>query len=241
MKNPFKILFGIISVFLLGTLVLANVPDLTAYIADTMHVSVDTLTHYVKFFGGASAFTTAVGYYPTSCDNIVPDHNCDPCAEREYGRIRSAGFIHKDFEFADGDTTNTTEWQRGISEGKIIVIPETNGEFPEPSEKVGPGYGDTTETLLGFDFSANFVDPNYKENCDFYNALIGNRNYKFFYRTSTQTHITDKTVTIIPKKSIQNDLTSEVTWKINVKWMSNQFPCPFNTPESVFTCFMLEE
>lgn len=178
-----------------------------------------------------------MGYYPTTCENVIPEHNCDPCAEREYGRIRSAGFIHKDFVFANGDTTNASEWIRGINEKKILVIPETNGELPQPSELTGPGYGDTVETLLGYDFQATIADPNYKENCDFYNALIGNRNYKFFYRTSSQVHITDKTVTIIPKKQIQNDLTSEVVWNVMAKWRSSQFPCPFNTPEDVFTCY----
>lgn len=183
-----------------------------------------------------------VGYYPSTCDNLIPPHNCDPCADREYGRIRSVALIASDFAFADGDTTDASEWTRGVNEGKIIVIPATNGELPEPSEIVGAGYGDTTETLLGYEFSAKYVDPNYSENCDFYNALVGNRNFKFAYRTSSKTHITDKTVTIIPKKQVQNDLNQEVTWNVTVKWKSNQFPCPFVTPEGVFDeCYIQGE
>lgn len=180
------------------------------------------------------------GYYPSTCDSEIPVHACDPCEDREYGRIRGAAFIHKDFEFADGDTTNPEEWARGINSGQIIIIPETNGELPEPAERLGPGYGDTTESLTGYDFQATFVDPNYASNCDFYNALIGNRNYKFAYRTSSKTHITGKTVTIIPKKVVPNDLNAEVVWNVLVKWMDQQFPCPFNTPEGVFTCFIPE-
>jgi hypothetical protein len=180
------------------------------------------------------------GYYPSSCDALIPDHACDPCEGREFGRIRSAAFIHKDFEFANGDTTNASEWLRGISEKKILVIPDTNGELPEPGEKTGQGYGDTVETLLGYDFQAKFIDPNYSSNCDFYNALIGNRNFKFAYRTSSKVHITDKTVTIIPKTTVPNDLNSEVTWNVTAKWISNQFPCPIDTPEGVFTCFIPE-
>lgn len=181
------------------------------------------------------------GYYPSGCDNLIPVHNCDPCEGREFGRLRSGGFIHKDFVFANDDTTDEAEWARGIDSGEIIVIPETNGEMPEPSEKVGTGYGDTVETLLGFDFTAMIADPNFASNCDFYNAIVGNRNYKFFFRTSSKTYITDKTVTIIPKFKVDNDINSEVVWNVTVKWQSAQFPCPFETPVSVIqTCYIPE-
>src|ERR1043165_2054271 len=134
------------------------------------------------------AVMVMVGYYPGGCDVSIPVHACDPCEDREYGRIRSAGFIHKDFSFTD--PTNELEWQTGINERKILVIPATNGEMSEPSEKTGPGYGDTTETLTGFDFTAKYADPNFKSNCDFYTSLVGNRNFLFFFRTSSQTFIT---------------------------------------------------
>lgn len=179
------------------------------------------------------------GYYPSNCDNLIPIHNCDPCESREYGRIRSAGFIHKDFMFADGDTENPVSWQTGITGGQILVIPETNGEMPEPGEKTGPGYGDTMESLLGYDFQARFNDPNFNSNCDFYNALVGNRNFRFFFRTSSKTFITPVPVTIIPKFSVANDLNAEVVWNVLVKWVSASFPCPFNTPEGIFdSCFI---
>lgn len=244
MKNAFKFLFGIASVLFLSALAVSAIPaDVLPQVADTCHISVDTISHYVKFFGSSVAgLTLAVGYYPTTCNSQVPAHNCDPCEEREFGRIRSAGFIHKDFAFANDDTTNASEWTRGIDEGKIFVIPETNGELPEPSEIVGTGYGDTVETLLGYDFAPRFVDPNYASNVDFYNSLVGNRNYKFFYRTSSKVHITQKTVTIIPKTNVANDLNSEVVWGTLVKWRHNQFPIPFDTPEGIFdSCYIPAE
>ena len=242
MKSLFKILFAFLSIFCLTGLVIANIPtQWFVPIAQTFHVSVDTLTHFVTWFGGASGLSIASGYYPASCDAEIPTHACDPCEDREFGRLRSAGFIHKDFEFANGDTENPEEWKRGMESKQIIVIPDTNGEMPEPSEKVGAGYGDTVETLLGYDFTAKFNDPNFASNCDFYNAIVGNRNYKFFFRTSSKTYITPVTVTIIPKFSVANDMNAEVTWNVLVKWISNQFPCPFNTPEGIFNaCFIPE-
>ena len=131
-----------------------------------------------------------MGYYPSTCDTEIPDHNCDPCAPQEYGRIRSVAYIKKDFEFTD--PTDPAEWLAGIASGDIIVIPFTNGELAEPSEQTGTGYGDQVEKLLGFDFPLTYNDPNYSENCDFYNAIKRTRNYKFAYRTSSKIHIVDR-------------------------------------------------
>jgi hypothetical protein len=176
------------------------------------------------------------GYYPSGCDSLIPSHVCDPCEQREYGRIRSAGFIHRDFAFTD--PTNATEWQAGIKNKRIIVIPETHGELPEPTEKSGPGYGDNLESLMGYEFHAKFTDPNYAANAEFYNALIGNRNYRFFYRTSSRVHITDQPVTIIPKQHIPDDLNGEVVWTVTCKWQDHKFPHPYHAPDSVFECYV---
>ena len=173
-----------------------------------------------------------MGYYPSSCEEQIPAHNCDPCAPREYGRIRSVALVSNTFTFVD--ITDPTEWQTGINAGKIIVIPQTNGELSEPSEITGTGYGDTTETLVGYEFTAMYADPNYAENCDFYNALVGQRNFKFVYRTSSKIHLTPVTATIIPKTTIANDLNAEVVWNVTIKWKSSEFPCPTNIPEGIF-------
>lgn len=172
-------------------------------------------------------------YYPTTC-NTAGDHNCDPCEAQEFGRIRSFGFIAKDYVFADDDPSNADNWTEGINNGSILIVPESNGEFPAPSPKMGPGYGQTVEQLLAYDFAAKVVDPNFASNCAFYNALKKNRNFKFFYRTSSQTYISTVSATIIPSYAIANDLTSTVVWTIDVKWQAGDFPCPFNTPETIF-------
>ena len=176
-----------------------------------------------------------MSYYPSTCSTPIPDHVCDPCDHREFGRIRSAGFIHREFTFTN--PADPAEWLAGIQSKQIIVIPETNGELPEPTEKTGAGYGDTVETLLGYEFHAKVTDPDYVGNCAFYNALVGNRNFKFFYRTSSKVHITDKPVAIIPKKVIPNDLNGEVVWHVSVKWQDNKFPCPIDTPTGVMQCW----
>ena len=179
-----------------------------------------------------------MGYYYSNCSDL-PQHDCNPCENREYGRIRSAGFISKDYYTtliaSPGDPT---VWAAGQDANLVIVIPETNGSVSAGSAKMGPGYGETVETLLGYEFTAKFHDPNFISNAGFYNALIGQRNYYFFYRTSSQTYITNVTVTIIPNKEVKDDLNGEIVWENTVKWVDKQFELQIDTPDVVFDdCF----
>jgi hypothetical protein len=181
----------------------------------------------------------ASGYYPSTCEDIVP-HDCDPCEPSEFGRVRSAGFINQNFSFSD--PTSTVEWQNAINDGNVISIPFTNGEIPMPTAKVIPGYGDTLEQLINYEFTAKFNDPNFVSNTNFYNSIAGQRTWLLFYRTSSQVYITPVTVSIIPMYTVPNDLQSKLVWEIQVKWIYNQFPVPFNIPENIFeSCFELGE
>jgi len=201
------------------------------------HKSKKTLSKKPK---GPFAFIMT-GYYPTTCDDL-PNHSCDPCEGREFGRVRSAGFIASDFTFVD--PTNPTEWQTGIASGEIIIAPFTNGEIAEPSVKTGPGYGDMVEEVLSQDQSGFFNDPNFVSNNKngFYQAMVGRRNMLFFFRTSSQTYITDVPVTVMPGYKVDNDLTSNIVWNVKVKWQSLNQPTAFNTPDGIFDqCFELGE
>lgn len=171
-------------------------------------------------------------YYPTGCDDLVPAHVCDPCEAIEQGRVRSVAFIKNTFDFVD--PSNPVEWRAGFLAGDIIIIPQTKGTFDGGSEVESPGYGDQATRLTGYNFQAQYQDPNYKNNCTFYNTLKNSRAYKFAYRTQTQIHITTTTVQVIPKNPVQEDTTSEVVWDVLVKWSGNDLPCPYDVPETIF-------
>lgn len=170
-------------------------------------------------------------YYPSTC-NPVNQHNCDPCETQELGRIRSAFFVSNSFTFTD--ETDPTEWAAGIASGDIFIIPETHGEVSLPSPKMGAGFGETVEQLLAYDFSAKYFDPNFSSNCEWYNTIKKNRNFKFGWRTSSKCYISTKTVTIIPGYQVVDDLTGLVTWEVAIKWQGADLSCPFNTPEGIF-------
>lgn len=174
-------------------------------------------------------------YYPTGCDAEIPDHLCSNCPDIEHGRIRSAGYIKKSFEFAD--PSNPNEWRTGILNKDIIIIPAVNGTFDGGSEQEGDGYGDQQTKLLGYNFTSTYKDPNYKQNAQFYNEIKKSQNYRYFYRTETQVHITEEAVQAIPKNPVTANTTDEVTWEVTVKWSSGDLPIPYDMPDGTFTCF----
>ena len=171
-------------------------------------------------------------YYPANCDDLVPAHICDPCEEIEGGRIRSMAFIKTTFDFVD--PTDPTEWETGFAAGDIILIPQTNGTFDGGSEVEAPGFGDQVTRLTGFNYQIQFQDPNYRQNCAFYNALKNSRQYKAAYRTGTQIHLIENTVQIIPKNPVQEDPNSSVVWDVLVKWSGQDAPCPYDVPPGIF-------
>lgn len=171
-------------------------------------------------------------YYPEGCESAIPDHQCDPCEVPEHGRVRSIAYIKSSFNFTD--PSDPTEWSAGIDNRDIIMIPEVLGSFDGGAPVEGPGYGDQSTKLTGYNFSLVYKDPNYRDNCDFYNAMKTARNYKIAFRTETQTHISDNTVSVIPKNPITEDLASEVVWDVEVKWAQGDLPCPFDTPAGTF-------
>lgn len=177
-------------------------------------------------------------YYPASCDEETPQHICDPCDTQEHGRIRAVAFIHKSYSFTD--PSNPTEWTDAINAGKVIVIPKTNGSFDGGTPKEGPGYGDAVSTYLGSDFVLKYKDPNYQNNCGFYNGLKRSRNYKVAYLTETKVHIAATTCVVLPKNPVADDINSIVEWDVEVKWQDNDFACPSDIPEGIFECFITE-
>jgi hypothetical protein len=171
-------------------------------------------------------------YYPQGCDADIPDHVCDPCEEIEQGRLRSVAFIRKTVAFTD--PSNPVEWQTYFDNGDIILIPQTKGTFDGGAEVEAPGYGDQATRLTGYNFQAQFQDPNYKLNCNFYNSLKNSRDFKFAYRTSTQIHMVDTVVQAIPKNPVTDDINGEVVWDVLVKWSGKDLPCPFDVPPTIF-------
>jgi len=178
--------------------------------------------------------------YPDTCTGTIPLHYCDPCSDVEQARVRSVAFINTSFyDTLIASPTDTNVWEDGIDDSLIFIIPETNGSFDGGTPVEGPGFGSSPTKFMGSDFVLNYKDPNYKENCDYYNAIMRSNAYHIAYVSETQVHISENTVTILPKAPIADSLTDMVVWDVTVKFQQYGTPCPTDIPPGIFTCFAL--
>jgi hypothetical protein len=176
-------------------------------------------------------------YYPTGCDTGIPAHYCNPCDALEHGRVRSVAFISSNFTFTD--PSDPTEWQAGIDSGEIRIIPEVLGSFDGVTAVEETGFGDLSTRLTAYDFVLTYKDPNYKDNCAFYNAMKQSRNWRIAFRTENLVHLSDVSAQAIPKNPITEELTSVVSWEVEVKWTQPDIHCPYDVPAGIFDCFAL--
>lgn len=171
-------------------------------------------------------------YYFGACDETaIPDHICDPCEAQEKGRVSSVAFIQKNFAFTD--PSNRAEWVTGINNRQIFIIPTVTGSADGGTAVTGAGYGRQATKFLGFDFTANFRDPNYAQNADFYDGLKNSSNYKFAYWTQSLVHITENPVSVVPKNPVTEEINSDVVWDVDVAWNQDSVMRPYPAPSSI--------
>ena len=168
-------------------------------------------------------------YYP-GCVDITPPV-CSDCPEKELGGVRSLFFKKQSYSFAD--ITDPTEWADAICNDNVYVFPYTRGSL-EMAETLVPGFGNTSEDLDGYEFTLNVFEPNYLDNCDFWNTIKRSKNFQVGYRTETQIYMSDVTAVVVPKAPISEDLKSKVVWNITVKFVQEDIPCPLGLPTGTF-------
>lgn len=176
----------------------------------------------------------AYGVYYPGCEDQWVDYYCSQCEPKEGARIRSSAFIRKDYFATMTDLSNPAQWNDGIDQKKIVVIPFTNGTFDGGAEVEGPGFGDQETELIGYNFTAVFNAPNYKNNGDFWNNMKRSNNWVYVYKTESQVHASDVTVSIIPKNPVEDATTGRVTWNVTVKWANEDVPVPVDEPAGIF-------
>lgn len=183
-------------------------------------------------------------YYPSSScgGGTVPSYACNPCPDYEYGRIRSVAFVKNTFSFTD--PTSTAEWTTGVNAADIIVIWKTQGSYDGGATSEQIGFGDSATVNGNTTHTLNYKDPNYADNCDFYNAIKGSSDYTLAYRTGTLTaghiHLAGAPVTITPKAPVADDINSVVVWDVTVKWTNSDSPCAYSTPAGIFDrCYIV--
>jgi hypothetical protein len=138
------------------------------------------------------------------------------------------------------DPTSPSEWSTAVLNGNAIVIWETQGNYDGGTTSELTGFGDREFTNGGTSHVAVYRDPNYAENCDYYNAIRNSSDYQFVYRTSSKIHFTNSPATITPRNPVPDDIKGNVVWEVTVKWQSPDSPCPIEVPEGIFDeCYVV--
>jgi hypothetical protein len=191
-------------------------------------------------------------------DPFYPNDDCPP--ETEKGRVRSSGYLKgstlkatilpllatlKAAEFADpfsqsdyDDALDAVKaaFQTATDNRDFYPIRDTIGTFDGGSEVTGPGYGDQAEITIGIDYTVNYSDPNWKYNQRFYDTIMRARNWYYVWRTDTGIRISNAPVKKFAKDPVEDSITSDVVWNIDVKWSGNVGTLPIYTDlTEVFT------
>ncbi len=166
---------------------------------------------------------------------------CNPCNNNtESGRIRNIFFVKTGANITP--TSTLEEWTTAVENGDVVIIPNTTGSYDGGAPKMGAGFGNQKERLLGYDFTSNVKVGNYKENYDFW-EWAEKQEWRFGFLSETVVHLTNKTVTVNAKAPIEEDLESEVVWNVEVKWFDRKRPVIFDVEpiNDLFKCFELGE
>lgn len=172
-----------------------------------------------------------------NCDIEVAPPICNPCANVELGGVRGIAFIHKDaVDKILATPSASIQWALLIDQKQIFIIPETRGTFNGGEIITQPGFGNLATQKVGFNFSIEYDDPGYKDNCAFYNLIMQTNAYHIAFITETQIKISSVTVSITPTAPITEDITEQAVWHIVVDWQDKLQPCPSPMPDDVFKC-----
>jgi len=168
-------------------------------------------------------------YYP-GCADIIPP-SCSDCPEKEGAGIRSIFFQKKSYSFTD--ITDPDEWQTAICSKDVYVFPYTRGTL-EIAEQLAAGFGNTSQDLDAYEFTLNVFEPNFLDNCNFWNTIKKSKDFLVGYRTESKIYVSDNEALIVPKAPIAEDLKAKVIWNIIIKFTQEDIPCPVDMPVGTF-------
>lgn len=153
-------------------------------------------------------------------------HVCNPCSDKELGRVRGVILASSAFDRAafiealkKDDGTAEELFVASLSKGELHFIPETTGTYNGGEPEYGDGYGDEAQRLRSRNHELAFNDPSYAENEEFW-AEVEKSHWYPIWRTEKLLHIGDKPASVVSTDPVEADLNSDVTWNVNATWQS---------------------
>lgn len=178
-------------------------------------------------------------YYPdaSACEGgELVAYSCQPCLDLEFARIRSVFLYRSTVSFVN--QSGTDEWRNYILAGDVHIIKDTQGSYDGGVTQELVGFGDAETSNGGILHTLLWRDPHIIENCDFYNSLISQNEWKVGFRTARYVYFSEAVATFTPKLPVPDDIKGTVTYETTAKWTNNALPCPYVTPVGIFDrCF----
>lgn len=177
-------------------------------------------------------------YIPTSTcgGGTQSDYACGQCIETEHGRIRSVAIVKTSYvaTLMAANTALDSTWTTALSTGNIFALYATQGSYDGGTTAELVGFGNQATMNGNTTHIAQFKDPFYADNCDFWNDLRNSSEYTFCYVTENYVHFGEETATWTPKNPVADDINSNLTWDVQAKWTNPDSPCPYAKPASFF-------
>lgn len=171
--------------------------------------------------------------YPGCPDEFLL-HNCTSCITPENGRVRHIAFVHTSVSFTD--ITSPVEWKAAMLLKKIHVVAGVNGTYDGGSPTIGRGYGAVPKRKTGNTFKLTVYDPNFLENCSFYNSMGNSMNYRIAFCSETVMQISDSACLCVQKDSIEEPTESERVWTLDIEFSQKNTACHVAIPGGIFLC-----
>lgn len=174
--------------------------------------------------------------YKTCAPEVPVSHFCDPCVDSEKGGVRSF-FLVKEGSYITLESTEA-EWTAAIQSGNVIIVADTRGTYDGGTPKMGAGFGDIKERVIGYDHVLAVKEPNYAQNSAFW-EWAEKVKWRFGFRTDTLVHLSDAVGTLSAKAPVEEDNESEVIWNIEAKWFDKDKikVAPVAPLKTLFRCY----
>ena len=168
----------------------------------------------------------------------------------EHGGIRGVALIKEEYipldasGKIDGDKVEELSWwENGIRCGQIHVIPKTRGDFDGGRIVVERGCDE--EIPVGKAYKLIALDPDHRKNEGFY-AAVAEKNGAFWvaWRTDSELRISGSAVRINPTDPIDEDIFSQVVWRVYYTWYQERAVVQVFDAEKikcVFDCEWIQE
>lgn len=167
------------------------------------------------------------------CIDDLEDYELNECGDYKLTGIGDVAVIALDHQFTD--LTDPTQWATEIAAGRVKIIKDVMGNYPDPSaiEQDVPSNRSKTQKATGLNHVVNIDDGNVSEGNDaFYAALTGGKTFIAWYN--------------VEEEEIRYNIVNPVTWlglpasddssqawqiqKATAKWFSKPKVFPIRKP-----------